>query len=65
MDLSEIQWRATEWIIAFGGLNEETVMEYFYLSPFYDQTSNNAVLRMQTQYSGNVLSPLEERQELA
>jgi hypothetical protein len=36
---------------AFGALTPQTVLDYFAQSPFYDPTSNNAVLRMQTQYS--------------
>lgn len=38
-------------IQAFGALTPQSVLDYFAQSPFYDPTSNNAVLRMQTQYS--------------
>lgn len=50
-DLTSVQWRSVEWVMAFGALTPQTVLDYFAQSPFYDPTSNNAVLRMQTQYS--------------
>jgi hypothetical protein len=49
---SHIQWRATEWILAFGPLNPSIVMDYFVLSPFYDRASTNAQWRMQMMFSG-------------
>jgi mediator of RNA polymerase II transcription subunit 6 len=34
-----------------GELTEQNVMEYFEASPFYDRSSNNQVLRMQTMHA--------------
>jgi len=34
-----------------GGLNHENVLEYFSLSPFWDPNSNNATLKMQTNFN--------------
>ncbi|CAN6639735.1 mediator of RNA polymerase II transcription subunit 6 [Trichomonascus vanleenenianus] len=51
--LDEVQWRSPEWIQFNGGLKNENVLEYFSQSPFYDRTSNNQVLKMQSQYSND------------
>lgn len=56
--LDEVQWKHPEWIQE-NGLRTDNVLEYFSLSPFYDRSSNNQVLKMQSQYndmhSGNDL----------
>lgn len=62
--LSHVQWRATEFILAFGALTLENVMDYFVLSPFFDKSSNNAVMRMQMMYSRGGLQGLNEEEEL-
>ncbi|KDE04571.1 hypothetical protein MVLG_05039 [Microbotryum lychnidis-dioicae p1A1 Lamole] len=49
--LSHLQWRAPEWITAFGPLTKSILMDYFVLSPFFDHGSNNATLRMQIMFS--------------
>uniref|UniRef100_A0A060SZY4 Mediator of RNA polymerase II transcription subunit 6 n=1 Tax=Blastobotrys adeninivorans TaxID=409370 RepID=A0A060SZY4_BLAAD len=51
--LDEVLWRAPEWIQAFG-LRSDNVLEYFSQSPFYDRTSNNQVLKMQSQFNENL-----------
>lgn len=48
--LDEVQWRAPEWIQAYG-LRTDNVLEYFSLSPFYDRSSNNQVLKMQSNFN--------------
>lgn len=48
--LDEVQWRAPEWIQMFG-LRTDNVLDYFAQSPFYDRTSNNQVLKMQSQFN--------------
>ncbi|KAK9471304.1 MED6 mediator subfamily complex component-domain-containing protein [Dipodascopsis tothii] len=48
--LDELQWRAPEWIQAFG-LRTDNVLDYFSQSPFYDRSSNNQVLKMQSQFN--------------
>jgi hypothetical protein len=62
--LSHLQWRATEWLLAFGPLRPEIVMDYFVLSPFFDRTSNNATLRMQMQFSRGGMEGVDEEGEL-
>lgn len=48
--LDELQWKHPEWIQR-NGLRTDNVLEYFSLSPFYDRSSNNQVLKMQSQYN--------------
>ncbi|KAJ2449720.1 Mediator of RNA polymerase II transcription subunit 6 [Coemansia sp. RSA 2336] len=50
-DLTGIEWRSDQWLFQFGGLRPDNVLEYFSQSPFWDSTSNNAVLKMQTQFN--------------
>lgn len=50
--LDEVQWRAPEYIQAFG-LRTDNVLDYFAQSPFYDRSSNNQVLKMQSQFNDN------------
>ncbi|KAK9894389.1 MED6-domain-containing protein, partial [Cystobasidium minutum MCA 4210] len=47
-----------------GALTPQSVLDYFAQSPFYDPTSNNAVLRMQTQYSVAAGTAFNEAEEL-
>ncbi|KAI8321204.1 MED6-domain-containing protein [Martensiomyces pterosporus] len=61
-DLTGIEWRFTEWIVQNGGLRPENVLDYFSLSPFWDPSSNNAILRMQTQFNELQKSSLDLRQ---
>lgn len=51
--LDEVLWRAPEWIQMFG-LRTDNVLEYFSQSPFYDRSSNNQVLKMQSQFNENL-----------
>lgn len=62
--LSHLQWRATEYLLAFGPLRSEIVLDYFIQSPFFDRTSNNATLRMQMQFSRGGMHDVNEDQEL-
>ncbi|ORX68045.1 MED6-domain-containing protein, partial [Linderina pennispora] len=61
-DLTGIEWRFTEWIGPNGGLRPDNVLEYFGLSPFWDPSSNNAILRMQTQFNELQNASLDLRQ---
>ncbi|CCH43948.1 Mediator of RNA polymerase II transcription subunit 6 [Wickerhamomyces ciferrii] len=51
--LDELQWKSPEWIQAFG-LRTDNVLEYFSQSPFFDRTSNNQVVKMQSQFNENI-----------
>ncbi|CAO3693945.1 unnamed protein product [Rhizopus stolonifer] len=51
-DLTSVEWRDTNWLERVGGFqNQQIVLDYFALSPFWDRQSNNQVLSMQTQYN--------------
>jgi len=45
--LDEIQWRSPQIVASMGGLHDNTVLHYFAESPFFEPTSNNAVLTSQ------------------
>ncbi|KAF7897807.1 uncharacterized protein EAF01_008773 [Botrytis porri] len=59
--LDEIQWSHPAWLAANSGLHENTVLHYFAQSPFYDQTSNNAVLTTQASLNPNMMYILATR----
>lgn len=42
--LDEIQWRSPMAIAQMGGLHNNTILFYFAESPFFERTSNNAVV---------------------
>ncbi|KAJ2006626.1 Mediator of RNA polymerase II transcription subunit 6 [Coemansia thaxteri] len=50
-ELTAIEWRSDQWLFQFGELRPDNVLEYFSQSPFWDPSSNNAVLKMQTQFN--------------
>ncbi len=45
--LDEIQWRSPLLIQQMGGLHSNTILFYFAESPFFERTSNNAVIMSQ------------------
>lgn len=62
--LSHLQYRSTEFLLAFAPLNAQSVLDYFTLSPFYDKSCNNAVLRMQMMFSRGGMQGIDEEAEL-
>ncbi|KAK9458915.1 MED6 mediator subfamily complex component-domain-containing protein, partial [Lipomyces oligophaga] len=52
--LDELQWRAPEWIAQWG-LRTDNVLDYFAQSPFYDRSSNNQTLKMQSQFNAPMM----------
>ncbi|GAA6020467.1 hypothetical protein JCM10207_000012 [Rhodosporidiobolus poonsookiae] len=63
--LSHLQWRAPEFLLAFGQLSTpQLAAEYFSLSPFFDKSSNNAQLRMQMMFSRGGMEGVDEEAEL-
>lgn len=50
----EIQWRHPLAVQAMGGIHSNTVLFYFAESPFFDRTSNNAVLYNQAMFNPNM-----------
>lgn len=63
VELDEVQWRAPEWIRAYG-LRTDNVLDYFALSPFYDRSSNNQVLRMQSAFNEQLQTRTDLQNEL-
>jgi hypothetical protein len=45
--LDEIQWRSPQTVATMGGLHSNTILFYFAESPFFERTSNNAVITSQ------------------
>jgi len=45
--LDEIQWRSPPILAQMGGLHSNTILFYFAESPFFERTSNNAVITSQ------------------
>ncbi|KZZ98428.1 Mediator complex, subunit Med6 [Moelleriella libera RCEF 2490] len=45
--LDEIQWRSPQILAGMGGLHSNTILFYFAESPFFERTSNNAVIMSQ------------------
>ena len=50
--LDEVEWRSPEFINAYG-LRTDNVLEYLSLSPFWERTCSNQVLKMQRQVEEN------------
>ncbi|KAL8837932.1 MAG: hypothetical protein Q9176_005408 [Flavoplaca citrina] len=49
--LDEIQWKAPPIAQSMGGIQTNTVLPYFYSSPFFDATSNNATITTQATHN--------------
>ncbi|KZF21371.1 MED6-domain-containing protein [Xylona heveae TC161] len=49
--LDEIQWRSPAIAQSMGGIHTNTVLPYFSHSPFFDSTSNNAILTTQATFN--------------
>lgn len=45
--LDEIQWRSPPLLASMGGLHSNTILFYFAESPFFERTSNNAIIMSQ------------------
>ncbi|RDW89148.1 hypothetical protein BP6252_01180 [Coleophoma cylindrospora] len=60
--LDEIQWKSYERLQELGAIHSNTVLFYFASSPFFDQTSNNAVLFSQAMFNQNMLHVIQTRE---
>ncbi|KAL8946000.1 MAG: hypothetical protein Q9183_007968, partial [Haloplaca sp. 2 TL-2023] len=49
--LDEIQWKSPPDAQSMGGIHTNTVLPYFYISPFFDATSNNATINTQATHN--------------
>lgn len=60
--LDEIQWRSPQIAMGMQGIHSNSVLFYFAESPFFDKTSNNAVLFSQAMYNQNLLPVIQTRE---
>ena len=59
--LDEIQWRHPQFIME-NGLHSNSILFYFAESPFFDRTSNNAVIMSQALYNPNMRAVISTRE---
>ncbi|CZS92914.1 related to RNA polymerase II transcriptional regulation mediator MED6 [Rhynchosporium agropyri] len=59
--LDEIQWKSPPLVQQMQGVHENSVLHYFSNSPFFDPTSNNAILVSQAMYNPNMLDVIQTR----
>jgi len=60
--LDEIQWRSPPIAQGMQGIHSNSILFYFAESPFFDRTSNNAVLFSQAMYNQNMLPIIQTRE---
>ncbi|KKA27049.1 hypothetical protein TD95_002472 [Thielaviopsis punctulata] len=60
--LDEIQWRSPQAVMEFGGIHSNTVLYYFSRSPFFNETSNNAVLFSQAMHNQSMFPLIQTRE---
>ncbi|KAI0852375.1 MED6-domain-containing protein [Daldinia vernicosa] len=61
--LDEIQWRHPNYAQTLGGLHSNNILFYFAESPFFDRTSNNAVLFTQATFNENMKFIISTREQ--
>jgi mediator of RNA polymerase II transcription subunit 6 len=59
--LDEIQWRSAQAVAQMNGIHDNTILHYFAASPFFDETSNNAVVTTQAMNNYNMLPIIQTR----
>ena len=60
--LDEVQWRAPHLVQQLGGIFTNTVLPYFYESPFFDPTSNNGVITNMAMRNPSMFPIIQTRQ---
>ncbi|PHH52718.1 Mediator of RNA polymerase II transcription subunit 6 [Ceratocystis fimbriata CBS 114723] len=60
--LDEIQWRSPMAIADLNGIHSNTILYYFAQSPFFNATSNNAVLFSQAMHNQNMFPLIQTRE---
>ncbi|KAG6010783.1 hypothetical protein E4U21_004171 [Claviceps maximensis] len=60
--LDEIQWRSPQILASMGGLHSNTILFYFAESPFFERTSNNAVIMSQAMNNMSMYHYIQTRE---
>jgi mediator of RNA polymerase II transcription subunit 6 len=60
--LDEIQWRSPETAAEMQGIHSNSVLFYFAASPFFDPTSNNALIATQANHNQAMLKHVQTRE---
>ncbi|KAG5988733.1 hypothetical protein E4U52_006274 [Claviceps spartinae] len=60
--LDEIQWRSPQTIASMGGLHSNTILFYFAESPFFERTSNNAIIMSQAMNNMSMYHYIQTRE---
>lgn len=60
--LDEIQWRSPSILAQMGGLHSNTILFYFAESPFFERTSNNAVIMSQAMNNTSMYHFIQTRE---
>ncbi|RKF63271.1 Mediator of RNA polymerase II transcription subunit 6 [Erysiphe neolycopersici] len=60
--LDEIQWRSPQTALEMQGIHSNSILFYFAQSPFFDRTSNNAVLFSQAMFNPNMMHLIQTRE---
>ncbi|TQS37685.1 hypothetical protein Golomagni_01830 [Golovinomyces magnicellulatus] len=60
--LDEIQWKSPNAVMEMQGIHSNSILFYFAQSPFFDRTSNNAVLFNQAMFNPNMMPLIQTRE---
>ncbi|PNY26475.1 Mediator of RNA polymerase II transcription subunit 6 [Tolypocladium capitatum] len=60
--LDEIQWRSPPIVAQMGGLHSNTILFYFAESPFFERTSNNAIIMSQAMNNASMYHFIQTRE---
>ncbi|CAI4216848.1 unnamed protein product [Parascedosporium putredinis] len=60
--LDEIQWRSPQIVGEMGGIHSNTVLHYFARSPFFEETSNNAIVTNQAFHNAGMYHLIQTRE---
>jgi mediator of RNA polymerase II transcription subunit 6 len=61
-ELDEIVWRSPELAQSMQGVHDNSILFYFAGSPFFDPTSNNAILYSQAMFNPNMFHFIQTRE---
>jgi len=61
--LDEVQWSSPQ-LARQHGIHENSILHYFSESPWFDRTSNNAVIVNQAQFNSNMVKHIQTREAM-